>query len=186
MQPQESEIHIVGICGSLRKQSYNLGLLRAFEQELPDGARFTLADISDLPFFNADMEQPYPESVMKLKKLMESADAVVISSPEYNMSYTGVLKNALEWLSRRQLKTPLAGKPVAIIGASAIQASVSQSHLRDVMFALNMQVLSRPIVQVIHASEKFDEEGNLTDERTWESLGQLTTALIRAADSSKS
>ncbi|MDB5052155.1 MAG: NADPH-dependent oxidoreductase, partial [Bacilli bacterium] len=64
------ELHIVGMCGSLRKHSYNLGLLRAFEQELPDNIKFTLADISEIPFFNEDREQPYPETVLKLKEIL--------------------------------------------------------------------------------------------------------------------
>lgn len=181
MQPLKSELHIVGICGSLRKYSYNLGLLRAFEQQLPDNIKFTLADISEIPFFNEDKEQPYPEPVLKLKELLDSADALVISSPEYNLSYTGVLKNAIEWLSRPSLQTRLAGKPVALIGTAAIGVSVSQSHLRDVMFALNMNVINRPIVQVGNAREKFDKEGNLTDNITKETLAKLKDELINRA-----
>jgi chromate reductase, NAD(P)H dehydrogenase (quinone) len=174
------ELNIAGMCGSLRKHSYNLGLLRAFEQELPDNVKFTLADISEVPFFNEDREQPYPETVLKLKEILDSADALVISSPEYNMSYTGVLKNAIEWISRRSLQTKLAGKPVALIGAAVIGIGVSQSHLRDVMFALNMKVINRPIVQVGNAREKFDNEGNLTHNATKEWLVQLKNALIDA------
>jgi chromate reductase len=174
------ELHIVGICGSLRKHSYNLGLLRAFEQELPDNIKFTLADISEIPFFNEDREQPYPETVLKLKEILVSADAFVISSPEYNMSYTALLKNAIEWISRPSLQTKLAGKPVALIGAAVIGIGVSQSHLRDVMFALNMKVITRPIVQVGNAREKFDQEGNLTDNAPKERLVQLINALIEA------
>lgn len=177
MQKAQSKLHIVGICGSLRKYSCNLGLLRAFEQVLPEHVDFTIADISEIPFFNQDQEQPYPASVIKVKELLDSADAVVISSPEYNLSYTGVLKNALEWLSRRSLQTKLAGKPVALIGVAAIGVGVSQSHLRDVMFALNMNVLNRPIVQVGNAREKFDQEGNLTDNDTKEMLVKLKDAL---------
>ncbi|WCK54026.1 NAD(P)H-dependent oxidoreductase [Aneurinibacillus sp. Ricciae_BoGa-3] len=180
MQSLRSELHIVGICGSLRKHSHNLGLLRAFEQELPDNIKFTLADISEIPFFNEDREQPYPEAVLKLKETLDSADALVISSPEYNLSYTGVLKNALEWVSRRSLQTKLAGKPVALIGAAAIGVGVSQSHLRDVMFALNMKVINRPIVQVGYTREKFDSEGNLKDNVTRDLLVQLKNALIDA------
>ncbi|WP_082129737.1 NADPH-dependent FMN reductase [Aneurinibacillus tyrosinisolvens] len=180
MQSLKSEFHIVGICGSLRKSSCNLGLLRAFEQELPDNIKFTLGDISEIPFFNEDREQPYPATVLKLKELLDSADALVISSPEYNLSYTAVLKNAIEWLSRRSLQTELAGKPVALIGAAVIGVGVSQSHLRDVMFALNMNVLNRPIVQVGNAHEKFDKEGNLTDNTTKELLVKLKDELIDA------
>ncbi|MBP1930703.1 NADPH-dependent FMN reductase [Ammoniphilus resinae] len=175
-----SKIHIVGICGSLRKNSQNRGLLRAFEQELPDHVKFTLADLSEIPFFNQDQENPYPDAVLKLKELVNSADALIISTPEYNLSYPGFLKNALEWLSRRTLQAKLAGKPVALIGAAAISVNVSQSHLRDVMFALNMKVLGRPIVHVGNSRTKFDEEGNLTDLVTKDLLVQLKDALIDA------
>lgn len=169
----QSKSHIVGICGSLRKNSYNRGLLRAFAQELPTHITFTEADISNLPFFNEEREQNLPATVLKLKELVESADAFIISSPEYNLSYTAVLKNALEWLSRRSLQTPLAGKPVALVGAASIQIGVSQSHLRDVMYALNMKVINRPIIQVGKAQDKFDEKGNLTDKGTIELLRTL-------------
>ena len=109
----KNELHIVGICGSLRRYSYNHGLLRAFEQQLPDHIKFTLAEISEIPLFNEAREQPYPKSVLTLKELLDSADALVISSPEYNLSYTAVLKNALEWISRPSLQTNIVGKTVA-------------------------------------------------------------------------
>jgi chromate reductase len=156
--------------------------LRAFAQLLPDRVQFTLADISDIPFFNEDREQPYPDAVLKLKESLDTADALVISSPEYNMSYTGVLKNTLEWISRRSLEAQVAGKPVALIGAASIGIGVSHSHLRDVMFALNMKVLNRPIVQVGRAREKFDEQGNLTDQATVELLAKLRDELISAIE----
>jgi chromate reductase len=140
------DLHVVGICGSLRKHSYNLGLLRAFEQELPDNIKFTLADISEIPFFNEDREQPYPETVLKLKEILDSADALVISSPEYNMSYTAVLKNALEWISRRSLQTKLAGKPVALIGAAVIGIGVSQSHLRGAIKKCVNRCYDTPVI----------------------------------------
>jgi chromate reductase len=179
----EKELHIVGICGSLRKYSYNRGLLRAFEQQLPENITFTEADISEIPFYNEDKEQPFPEAVLKLKAVIETADAVIISCPEYNLSYTGVLKNTLEWLSRRSLQTPLAGKPVAVIGAATVQIGVSQSHLRDVMYALNMKVLPRPIIQVGNAREKFDEKGNLIDAGVKDLLGKLRDEFIHALKS---
>ena len=180
MQPVQSRLHIVGICGSLRKNSSNRGLLRAFAETLPEDVKFTIAEISAVPFFNEDEEQPYPESVMKFKELLDSADAYVITSPEYNLSYTGVLKNALEWVSRKNLQTKLAGKPVALMGAAAVGVGASQSHLRDVMFALNLRVLNRPIVHVANAREKFDQAGNLTDSATKQLLVTLKDELLRS------
>lgn len=178
MQPSKPILHIVGICGSLRKYSFNRGLLRAFAEDLPNHLKYTEADISKLPFFSEENEQNLPEAVLKLKTLVESADAVIISTPEYNLSYTAVLKNALEWLSRRSLQTPLAGKPVALIGAASLQVGTSLSHLRDVMHALNMKVINRPIIQVGNAREKFDEKGNLIDVKVKELLRTLQVELI--------
>jgi len=179
LETSKKDLHIVGICGSLRKYSINRGLLRAFEQQLPNYIKFTEADISEIPLFNPDTEQPLPEPVSRLKELVESADAVIISAPEYNLSYPAVLKNTLEWLSRRSLNTPLAGKAVALIGAASIQIGVSQSHLRDVMTALNMKVINRPLIQVGNAQEKFDEKGNVIDHQIQELLGQLKEELIK-------
>lgn len=178
MEDLKSELHIVGICGSLRKNSFNRGLLRAFEQQLPDNIKFTEADISELPFFSEEREQNLPETVLKLKELVESADALIVSTPEYNLSYTAVLKNALEWLSRGSLQRPLAGKPVAVMGAASVQVGVSLSHLRDVMYALNMKLINRPIIQVGNAREKFDENGNLIDTGVKELLEKLKDELI--------
>ncbi|MFB9762525.1 NADPH-dependent FMN reductase [Ectobacillus funiculus] len=180
MENLKSELHIVGICGSLRKESFNRGLLRAFEQQLPDKIKFTEADISELPFFSEEREQNLPETVLKLKELVESADALIVSTPEYNLSYTAVLKNALEWLSRSSLQRPLAGKPVVVMGAASVQVGVSLSHLRDVMYALNMKLINRPIIQVGNAREKFDEKGNLIDSGVKELLGNLKDELINA------
>lgn len=181
MQSVKPDKHIVGICGSLRKYSYNRGLLREFKQQLPANIQYTEADISELPFFTEEREQSLPETVVKLKQLVESADAIIISTPEYNLSYTAVLKNALEWLSRRSLKTPLAEKPVALIGAASIQVGVSHSHLRDVLYGLNMKLINRPIIQVGNAREKFDEQGNLIDAGVKELLGKLKDEFIKVS-----
>jgi chromate reductase len=178
MEGLKSELHIVGICGSLRKNSFNRGLLRAFEQQLPDKIKFTEADISELPFFSEEREHNLPETVLKLKELVESADAIIVSTPEYNLSYTAVLKNSLEWLSRSSLQRPLAGKTVAIMGAASVQVGVSLSHLRDVMYALNVKLINRPIIQVGNARDKFDEKGNLIDSGVKEHLKKLKDELI--------
>jgi chromate reductase, NAD(P)H dehydrogenase (quinone) len=185
MQSVKSDIHIVGICGSLRKYSYNRGLLREFKQQLPAHIKYTEADISELPFFTEEREQSLPETVLKIKQLIESADAIIISTPEYNLSYTAVLKNALEWLSRRSLQTPLAEKPVALIGAASIQVGVSHSHLRDVLYGLNMKLINRPIIQVGNARVKFDEKGNLIDEVVKQLLGKVKDELIGAIQNKK-
>jgi chromate reductase, NAD(P)H dehydrogenase (quinone) len=178
MEESIPELHIVGICGSLRKNSFNRGLIRAFGQLLPEKMKFTIADISDLPFFTEDREQNLPETVMKLKELVESADALIVSTPEYNLSYSAVLKNALEWLSRSSLQRPIAGKIVAVMGAASIQVGVSQSHLRDVLYGLNAKLINRPIIHVGNASVKFDEKGNLIDSGVKKQLETLKDELM--------
>ncbi len=174
-------LRIVGLCGSLRKTSRNRGLLRALQAQFPSDVVFTIADLSDVPLYNPDGEQPYPESVLALKDLVSQADGLVISSPEYNLSYPAVLKNALEWLSRRALGAQLAGKPTAIMGTAPISVAVSQSHLRDVLVALNLNVLARPIVQIVDNNQgRFDEDGTLIDADTMNTLTKVRDALLEA------
>src|SRR5690349_11505550 len=94
-------IKLLGVSGSLRKQSYNSGLLLAIPPNLPDGVTFEIADISELPFYNADVEQVgLPNAVTTFRAKVAAADALIFTVPEYNFSLPGVLKNALEWLSR--------------------------------------------------------------------------------------
>lgn len=178
MENHKTEFHIVGICGSLRKNSFNRGLLQAFEQQLPVHIKYTEADISELPFFSEERERNLPDSVLVLKALVESADAFIISTPEYNLSYTAVLKNALEWLSRGSLNRPLAGRPVSLMGAASVQVGVSLSHLRDVVYGLGANLITRPIIQVGSAREKFDEKGNLIDSGVKEQLAKLRDEFI--------
>lgn len=171
-------IRIVGISGSVRKESFNTALLREAANVSPN-VQFTIADISQIPFFNEDLTE-IPEPVTALKELIVPADAVVIATPEYNGMISGVLKNALEWLSRSTIGHPLSEKPVGIIGASttAFGTSAAQVQLRQLAFALNMHVLNRPVVRVANAAQKFDGDGNLTDEQTKETLSQFMTSLV--------
>lgn len=175
-----SSVRIVGISGSLRSNSYNTALLHAAGKAIPD-TQFSIADISGIPFFNEDNEKPHPKSVMDLKDLIVDADAVVISTPEYNGMISGVLKNTLEWLSRPQLGQPCSGKPLGIMGASttAFGTSSAQTQLRQLAFALNMHVLNRPLVRIGTAAQKFDSDGTLTDDQTKESLKQFMESLIK-------
>ncbi|MCF8565480.1 NAD(P)H-dependent oxidoreductase [Alicyclobacillus tolerans] len=176
-----SRVHIVGLCGSLRKHSCNRGLLNALKDQFSSEVVFTIADLSEIPLYNPDNELPYPDSVLALASMVNQADGLVISSPEYNLSYTAVLKNTLEWLSRRSLGAHLAGKPTALIGTASINVAVSQSHLRDVLLALNLDVLTRPIVQIVDTEhDKFDDLGNLIDVDTVNMLIRVRDALLEA------
>ena len=108
--PAPSSIRLLGISGSLRKQSYNSGALRAIATIVPEDVSFSTVDLSSLPFYNADVEQSgFPEAVKEFRSDVAAADALIFAVPEYNFSLPGVLKNALEWLSR-QPDPPAWGK----------------------------------------------------------------------------
>lgn len=102
-----NKLHIVGICGSLRINSYNKMLLKTAGNSLPENVEFSIADISNLPLLSEDNENPLPDSVLELKKIVESADALFICTPEYNASVPGVLKNAIDWLTRPSTQSSL-------------------------------------------------------------------------------
>ncbi|NCW86024.1 MAG: NAD(P)H-dependent oxidoreductase [Oxalobacteraceae bacterium] len=111
-------MHILGISGSLRQASLNTAALRACAALLSEGVSFSLADLSDIPVYNEDLRvQGLPASVQVLREQISAADAIVIATPEYNYSFPGVLKNAIDWASRPP-DQPFDGKPIAIIGAT--------------------------------------------------------------------
>ena len=114
-----SAVRILGICGSLRRQSYNHAALRAAVQLVPEVATIEIADIDGLPGFNQDDEQNPPAKIVELKKQIRAAEAILFVTPEYNYSVPGVLKNAIDWASRPYGDSAWAGKPVAVMGASS-------------------------------------------------------------------
>lgn len=171
---------IVGLVGSLRKGSYNEGLMRAAQELLPAGATLSILPIGDLPHYNKDLEQPLPGPVATLKQQIETADAVLIATPEYNYSVPGVLKNALDWISRPYGKNSMEDKPVAIMGATPgmLGTSRAQYHLRQMLVELNCHAVNRPEVMVPAAHDKFDATGRLTDDKTRAKVKELLEALI--------
>jgi chromate reductase, NAD(P)H dehydrogenase (quinone) len=172
-------LHVLGIAGSLRAGSYNRALLRAAATLLPEGMMLETAEIGDIPLYDADLEaKGIPEVVKQLKMKMAAADAVLIATPEYNYSIPGVLKNAIDWVSRAP-DPPLTGKPAAIMGASmGMMGTVrSQLHLRQVCVFLNVLLMNKPEVLVARAQEKFGADGTLTDEPTREAVRKLLVAL---------
>jgi len=173
-----SPIQILGISGSLRKGSYNTGLLYAAADLLPESMKLEIFDLSPIPLFNQDEELDSPESVRRFKAHIAAADALLIATPEYNYSFSGVLKNALDWASRPMKETPLNGKPAAIMSAGGRFGAVrAQLHLRQVLVHLNVLSLNRPELMVAFASEKFNADGRLTDAQTREQLKALLEAL---------
>lgn len=180
MKEMDHKIKIVGFTGSLRTGSYNKSALRAAAKLMPQDASLEILDIAALPFFNEDVEKiGLPPEVKKFKDSLETADAVLISTPEYNYSIPPVLKNALDWASRGE-KLPLYGKPLAIMSASTgiFGGARVQYHLRQVCVTLNLIPLSKPEVFIMKAAEKFDENGNLKDEYTKGAIEKLLHALV--------
>jgi len=173
-------ITILGIAGSLRRGSYNRAALRAAQSLVPDGVRVEIGDIDGIPLFNQDLEREPPAAVAELKRRVRAADAILFATPEYNHSMPGVLKNAIDWASRPFGDSAWAGKPVAVIGCSSgIAGTVrAQAHLRQVFVTLDMPALNQPQVAIAGAAQKFDAEGNLTDEATKVLLRQLLQNLV--------
>jgi chromate reductase len=170
----QSPIKLLGISGSLRKQSYNSGALRAIPSLLPDGMTFEVAELADVPFYNADVEQTgFPDAVKVFRARVASADAFIFAVPEYNFSLPGVLKNALEWLSRPP-NSPVNGKPCAVFGASVspLGTARGQFHFRHVCVSLNMLAVNVPHVDITNAKTKFDAQSQLTDTASLDALRQ--------------
>ena len=173
-------IRILGIAGSLRRQSYNRALLRAAVQVAPEGATIDVFEIDGIPPFSEDDEQNPPQKVVELKRRVRESDAVLFVTPEYNYSIPGVLKNAIDWASRPYGDSAWSGKPAAVMGASTgtIGTARAQYHLRQVMVFLNMFPLNQPEVMVGGANERFDTVGNLTDEQTRDYVCLLLQSLV--------
>ncbi len=179
--PPESEIHVLGIVGSLREGSWNRALLRAARELSPDGMVVTIYEgLGDIPPYNADLEaKGDPASVDKFKNAIRKADALLIATPEYNYGVPGVLKNALDWASRPPAASVLRGKPAAIMGASGGPGATirAQLALRQTFLTTETYALLKPEVLVARAQEKFDSHGRLTDETTRKMVQQLLEGL---------
>jgi chromate reductase len=174
-------VKILGISGSLRSQSHNTNLLRAAAELLPPGVELELWDgLKEVPPYDQDDDvQPAPQPVAALRGAIAGADAVLFATPEYNSSVPGVLKNALDWVSRPLKTNALRNKPVAVVGAStgAFGAVWSQAELRKVLAAIGARVVDGDVA-VGHAPSRFDENGRLTDGQTREQLAEVLLALV--------
>ncbi len=173
-------IQILGIAGSLRKGSYNRAALRAAQQLAPDTARVEIFELDGIPLFNQDEEGNLPPRVVALKDAVRAADAILIVTPEYNYSVPGVLKNAIDWASRPYGQSAWEGKPVAVMGAAGgpLGSARAQYHLRQTFVFLNMYPVNRPEVMISSAQEKFDQQGNLTNETSRKLIRQLLENLV--------
>lgn len=174
-------LKILGIVGSLRRESHNLKLMRVAQRRMPGGAQLDIFTLEGIPPFNQDEEQQPPPKVIELKNAIRAADAILIATPEYNYSIPGVLKNAIDWSTRPYGDVPLLGKPAAIMGATigGMGTSRAQYHLRQVLGALNVHTLNQPEMMISHGDEAFDEQGNLRDDQLNQQLDKLLDALVR-------
>jgi chromate reductase, NAD(P)H dehydrogenase (quinone) len=179
-------MRILGISGSLRRGSYNRRLLRAAAATLPPEATFVEFDrLGDLPLFNEDRELFAPEAVEALRAAVREADAVIISTPEYNHSMPGALKNALDWLSRPTVADgPFKDKPVVVVGSSTglFGAVWAQAETRKVLNALSAHVVEEEL-PVGLADDAFELDGALRDPELAGRLGEVVESLLREVGS---
>ncbi|MFM0047683.1 NAD(P)H-dependent oxidoreductase [Paraburkholderia sediminicola] len=178
--PDQNSLRFVTLVGSLRRLSFHAAIADSLPELAPENVTVTkLPSVGLLPHYDADVQaEGFPQSVLDLGNAIREADGVIIVTPEYNYSVPGVLKNALDWLSRLPT-TPLAGKPVAIQSASPgiFGGARAQYHLRQSMVFLDAQVLNKPEVMVGGAASKVDVEGRtITDQQTRE----IVTAQLKA------
>lgn len=173
-------LKFLGISGSLRKASCNTGLLRAAQARLPAEATLEIADLSDIPFYNADIGEK-PESVKRVLAQIDAADAFVFACPEYNYSLAPALKNIIDWASREPGIKLLLGKPAAIMGAGGgMGTSRAQYHLRQVLVFADIHPLNKPEVFAnAFTAGNFDSDGNLLDGRIGGLISDQMTALVQ-------
>ncbi|HXD53812.1 MAG TPA: NAD(P)H-dependent oxidoreductase [Solirubrobacteraceae bacterium] len=176
-------MRILGLSGSLRRDSHNTRLLRGAGSLLPEGVELVVFDrLGEIPLFNEDDEQTPPAAVIALKEAIAAADGVLVATPEYNHSIPGVLKNALDWASRPVAETPLRGKPAAVIGASTslFGAVWAQAETRKVLGATGARVIDREL-PVPQAEDALGADGLPVEPDARESLQATLDELIELA-----
>jgi len=172
-----STLNFLGITGSLRQKSTNMGLLRAAASNLPAATSMEIADIGDIPFYNADITEK-PASILRVFSQLARADALVLSCTEYNYSIAPALKNILDWASREPGNALLSGKAVALMGAAGgMGSSRSQHHMRQVCVFLNLHPLNKPEVFANAYGGGFDADGNLMDLKITDTIVEQMKAL---------
>jgi chromate reductase len=166
-------LRIAGIPGSLRRGSFNRALLRVAVELAPEELEIRTHPLDDVPLYNGDVEATgIPPPVAALRAAVEAADGVLIVTPEYNHGVPGVMKNAVDWLSRPPRPQAFDGKPVGLMGATPGHFGTrgSQYQLRQSLTPLNAFVMPQPQVLVFDAASRFDDDLRLSDERTRELL----------------
>lgn len=172
-----SSITLLGIAGSLRQASTNRGLLRAAQSVLPSGVTLEIADLLEVPFYNADLAE-IPAAVQRVARQAQQADGFVFACTEYNYSLAPALKNILDWLSRLPDANVLGGKPAALMGSGGgMGTSRAQYHLRQSCVYFNIHPLNKPEVFANAFAGGFDEQGNLKDEKITALIAEQIAAL---------
>jgi len=169
-------VKVLALVGSLRKGSLNKALVEAAAEVAPDGMEITIFPLNDLPIYDNDVELAgFPASVLALHEAIEASDAMILATPEYNGSFSGVIKNGIDWASRGGSR--LATKPVVTMGGSpgALGGTKAQEHLRAVCLHLGMYLMPKPTVAVPHFGKKI-EDGKLTDAGTRDFIGTQMSA----------
>jgi len=178
-------MRILAISGSLRADSYNSRLLRIAAEEAPAGADFDIYDgLATIPPYDADHDiGDGPEPVRELRELIVNSDGLVFSTPEYNSSIPGVLKNAIDWASRPRATTPLAGKPAGVMGATTGQfgAVWAQAELRKVLGSTGSRVVDAEVSLAL-AHDAFSDDGSLADHITRQQVRDLVEAVVSEID----
>lgn len=173
-------IRVLAIGGSLRKGSFNKMLVEQVRRQAPEGMLIEIADISDVPLYNGDVQTGgFPQAVQRLSEQVSNADAFFIATPEYNYSVPGVLKNTLDWLSRNP-EARFQGKPLAIASASMgkLGGARAQHHLRQVLIYMDVDMVNKPELTIAAAHEKFSDKGELLDLQAREILDNLLASLM--------
>lgn len=173
-------VKILGIAGSLRKDSYNRLLLGLAGQLVPPGAVLETFDLEGIPVYNQDNELSPPQKILELKRLVRAADALLFVTPEHNFSIPAALKNVIDWVSRPPADNAWAGKPAAIMGASIGRTATAraQAHLRQIFSNVDVRPINKPMVMIGEAAQAFDALGNPRDEKTKDLMRQLLESLV--------
>lgn len=182
--------HVIGISGSLRRASFNSALLRAAQQLLPSGSQLDIASIRDIPLYDGDVEaQGIPASVQNLKNSVMQADALLLVTPEYNNSMPGVLKNAIDWLSRppADIAQVFGNRPVAVMGATpgGFGTVLSQAAWLPTLRTLGTRPWFGGRVNIAHADKVFNAAGELTDDALRQQVQKFMQGFVEFIDSAR-
>jgi len=169
--------NVLSFVGSLRKDSVHKKLVRAAIGLAPEGMQIELFDIADIPLYNMDLESDPPKPVLSLKEKIRQADGVLIGVPEHNYSFSGVVKNVVDWVSRPVSDQPFRDKPVALVSASPgmFGGARGQYQFRQVLFYLDAKQFGNEYF-LPHCLQKFDDFGNLAEEEDRARLQEFLAA----------